>query len=114
LYLEIYVLNPSHDDPISILLRHFEFGILLQLLDVQHSSQNLVVESLLIAETFDVFCGVRVDMLQGPCKFVVKALNDRYNAAGNFQLLPWSGLRWLLIIFPCFSIFDNHYVTVLL
>lgn len=113
-YLEVYVLNSSHDDSIGIFLRYFKFSIPLQFLNIEHSPQDFVVESLLVAETFDILCGMRIDMLQRPCEFIVKAFNDRHNATGNFQFLPWSGLGWLLIIFPCFCILDNYYVAVLL
>lgn len=43
------MLNSSHDNPVGILLGYFKFGVLLQFFDIEHSSKNLIVESLLVA-----------------------------------------------------------------
>ncbi len=63
-YLKVDMLEPSHHHAVRTIFGLIEFGIFLHILNIEKSSQDIVVESLLIFQPFDVFSRVRIDMLQ--------------------------------------------------
>ncbi len=69
---------------------------------------DVCVKRLLVRESFDIFGRMRIDVLEGPCQFVIKTFRGGDYAARDLKDLTWSRLRRLLIVFPFLCIFNHH------
>jgi hypothetical protein len=74
-HLEVDVLQSSHDNSVHAILGDLEGRILAQVLIVQLTTDNDVIQSSLILKSFNIFRGVRVDALEGSDQLVIQSLN---------------------------------------
>lgn len=86
-YLEVNMLQPTHDDAVEWLLWQVQAWVLLQILDVDESPYELGVQERFIRQSLYILGCVWVDVLQRAGKFVVEALDEGHNGTRDTENL---------------------------